>query len=100
MFVETDAGLTNICGDIFYDNQDNLFAPILDIQVGEPTVTANRAMTLVQEKRAIKKAFSKARYLLPGHDSPILVESGIPIRHLPDGVPGAIEPVSKPEVVA
>jgi glyoxylase-like metal-dependent hydrolase (beta-lactamase superfamily II) len=74
VLVETEEGIANICGDIVYDVADQLITPHLDINFNEPTVTANRSTTQLAEKTAIKRALATSRFLLPGHDQPVLVE--------------------------
>ncbi|UYY58053.1 N-acyl homoserine lactonase family protein [Sphingomonas sp. S2-65] len=76
ILVETDGGLANICGDIAYNLTDQIIEPILDQAAHEPTITANRAMSTLEEKRAIKKALAGSRFLLPSHDAPALIEGG------------------------
>ena len=76
VLVETDDGLANIAGDIAYHIGDQLIEPILDLQAHEPTISGNRAMRSVEEKRAIKKALSDSRFLIVGHDAPALIERG------------------------
>jgi len=76
VLVETDEGLVNIAGDIAYNIDDQLVRPMLDQAAFEPTITANRAMSTLEEKRAIKRALSDSRFLLVGHDDPALVSGG------------------------
>ena len=76
VLVETNEGIANICGDIAYDLTDQIIEPLLDQAAHEPTITANRAMSTLEEKRAIKKALATSRFLLPSHDVPALVEGG------------------------
>lgn len=76
VLVETDEGIANICGDIAYNLQDQIIDPLLDLAAHEPTITGNRAMTALEEKRAIKRALATSRFLLPSHDVPALVEGG------------------------
>jgi N-acyl homoserine lactone hydrolase len=76
VLVETPEGIANICGDIAYNLADQLIEPILDHGAHEPTITANRAMTTLEEKRAIKRALASSRFLLPSHDAPALIEGG------------------------
>lgn len=76
ILVETEEGIANICGDIAYNLTDQIIQPLLDQAAHEPTITANRAMTTLEEKRAIKKALAGSRFLLPSHDVPALVEGG------------------------
>jgi sRNA-binding protein len=54
----------------------------------EPQVTGNHGTTKRQEKAAIKKLLSNARYLLPVHDRPARVEGGQITARLFDQVPG------------
>ncbi|WP_118137939.1 N-acyl homoserine lactonase family protein [Oceanicella sp. SM1341] len=82
VLVETDEGLANIAGDIAYNVADQIVTPLLDQAAHEPTITGNRAMRSLEEKRAIKRALSGSRFLLVGHDLPALVEGGrIVARH-------------------
>ncbi|MBB3313451.1 glyoxylase-like metal-dependent hydrolase (beta-lactamase superfamily II) [Rhizobium sp. BK196] len=76
VLVETDEGLLNIAGDVAYHVADQLIEPILDQAAHEPTITANRAMSTLDEKKAIKRALSGTRFLLISHDSPALVRGG------------------------
>jgi N-acyl homoserine lactone hydrolase len=76
VLVETDEGIANISGDIAYNLQDQIIEPILDQAAHEPTNTANRAMSTLEEKRAIKKALATSRFLLPSHDVPALIQGG------------------------
>lgn len=90
VLVETDEGLANIAGDIAYHIGDQLVTPILDLQAHEPTISGNRAMRSIEEKRAIKKALSDSRFLIVGHDEPALIEGGnVVARH-----PAAFAPIS------
>jgi N-acyl homoserine lactone hydrolase len=76
VLVETPHGIANICGDIIYDVVDQLVSPYLDLNFNEPTITANRSTTQLAEKTAIKRALATSRFLLPGHDLPVLVQGG------------------------
>lgn len=86
VLVESDEGLVNIAGDIAYDLQDQLIEPLLDHGHHEPTITANRAMTTLEEKRAIKKALAGSRFLLIGHDAPALVRGGQIVGLYPEAI--------------
>jgi N-acyl homoserine lactone hydrolase len=86
VLVETDEGIANICGDIAYNLADQLIEPILDQASHEPTITANRAMTTLEEKRSIKRALASSRFLLPSHDVPALVEGGKVVGIAHDGI--------------
>ncbi|WP_380782694.1 N-acyl homoserine lactonase family protein [Sphingomonas sp. R86520] len=76
VLVETDEGIANICGDIAYNLQDQIIDPMIERAAHEPNITGNRAMTTLEEKRAIKRALASSRFLLPSHDVPALVEGG------------------------
>jgi glyoxylase-like metal-dependent hydrolase (beta-lactamase superfamily II) len=76
ILVETDEGMANICGDIAYNLQDQLIDPILDQAAHEPTITANRAMSTLEEKKALKRALADSKFLLPSHDVPALIRNG------------------------
>lgn len=76
VLVETDEGLANIAGDVAYHVGDQLIDPILDQASHEPTITANRAMSTLDEKKAIKRALSGTRFLMISHDAPALVSGG------------------------
>ncbi len=76
VLVETDEGIANISGDIAYNLKDQIIEPLLDQAAHEPTITANRAMSTLEEKRAIKRALASSRFLLPSHDVPALIEGG------------------------
>ncbi|WP_027134627.1 N-acyl homoserine lactonase family protein [Geminicoccus roseus] len=76
ILVETDEGIANLAGDIAYHVDDQLVSPLLDHGAHEPTISANRAMTSLEEKKAIKRALSDSRFLLVGHDDPALVSGG------------------------
>jgi len=76
ILVETEGGMANICGDIIYDFTDQIVVPFDENRVSEPTIAGNRAMTTLEEKRAMKRALAKSRFLFPGHDTPALVERG------------------------
>jgi N-acyl homoserine lactone hydrolase len=76
VLVETDEGLADICGDIAYDVHDQLVDPLIERAAHEPNITGNRAMSTLDEKRAIKRALADARFLLPSHDVPALIRGG------------------------
>jgi N-acyl homoserine lactone hydrolase len=95
VLVETDEGIANICGDIAYDLTDQIIEPILDQAAHEPTITANRAMTSLEEKRAIKRALASCRFLLPSHDVPALIEGGRIVGLARDGISAPAVDVTK-----
>ena len=76
VLVETDEGIANIAGDIVYHIDDQIAAPLNDVVAFEPTISGNRAMRSLEEKRAVKKALATSRFLLVGHDLPALIEGG------------------------
>lgn len=76
VLVETDEGIANIAGDIVYHVNDQIAAPLNDEIAHEPTISGNRAMRSLEEKRAVKKALATSRFLVVGHDLPALVEGG------------------------
>lgn len=76
VLVETDEGIANICGDIAYDVTDQIINPAIELAAHEPNITGNRAMSTLEEKRAIKRALAISRFLLPGHDVPALIAGG------------------------
>lgn len=86
ILVETDEGVANICGDIAYNLQDQLIDPLLDQAAHEPTITANRAMSTLDEKKAIKRALAGSRFLLPSHDVPALVSGGRVVGLYPEAI--------------
>jgi glyoxylase-like metal-dependent hydrolase (beta-lactamase superfamily II) len=86
--VETAEGRAIICGDVIYDFNDQIVEPFRVIQDSEPQVTGNHGTTKRQEKAAIKKLLSNARFLLPVHDRPARIEGGQVVARLHDSVPG------------
>ncbi|HZB38193.1 MAG TPA: MBL fold metallo-hydrolase [Beijerinckiaceae bacterium] len=88
--VHTADGIATICGDVIYDFNDQIVQPFHEISDGEPRVTGNHGTTKRQEKGAIKKLLSNARYLLPVHDRPAKVEHGQIVGRLHDLVPGPV----------
>ncbi len=90
VIVHTADGVAVICGDVIYDIHDQIIEPFRITQAMEPQVTGNHGTTKRQEKAAIKKLLSQARYLLPVHDRPAKVEGGQIVGRLFDQVPGPI----------
>ena len=86
--VQTAEGLATICGDVIYDFNDQIVEPFHITQAFEPQVTGNHGTTKRQEKAAIGKLLSNARFLLPVHDRPARVEGGQVVARLQDAVPG------------
>jgi N-acyl homoserine lactone hydrolase len=50
------------------------------------TITANRAMTTLQERTAVKRALADSRFLLVGHDAPALVRGGKVVARCPAAI--------------
>jgi glyoxylase-like metal-dependent hydrolase (beta-lactamase superfamily II) len=88
--VHTVEGIATICGDVIYDFNDQIVEPFRITQAFEPQVTGNHGTTKRQEKAAITKLLSNARFLLPVHDRPAKIEVGQVVARLQDSVPGAI----------
>jgi glyoxylase-like metal-dependent hydrolase (beta-lactamase superfamily II) len=88
--VHTAEGIATICGDVIYDFHDQIIEPFHEIGWMEPRVTGNHGTTKRQEKAAIKKLLSSARFLLPVHDRPARIEGGQVVGRLHDQVPGPI----------
>jgi glyoxylase-like metal-dependent hydrolase (beta-lactamase superfamily II) len=90
VLVETAEGLANICGDVIYDINDQIIEPFFQTQDMEPATTGNHGTTKRQEKAAIKKILSTARFICPIHDRPALCERGQITGRLHDRVPGPV----------
>ena len=88
--VHTSEGVATICGDVIYDINDQIVEPFRQNNDGEPQTTGNHGTTKRAEKAAIKKVLANARFILPVHDRPARVESGVVVARLQDSVPGPI----------
>ena len=88
VLVDTDDGLACICGDVVYDVVHQLHSPHLQLMELDPAVTGNHGGSKRAEKGAIRKALSGARFLLPAHDRPAVLERGRPVGRTFDSVPG------------
>jgi N-acyl homoserine lactone hydrolase len=97
VLVETDEGVANISGDIAYNVTDQLIDPLLDQASHEPTITANRAMSTLDEKKAIKRALARSRFLLPSHDVPALIEGGKVVGLMKNAISNPSADVTKSE---
>jgi glyoxylase-like metal-dependent hydrolase (beta-lactamase superfamily II) len=86
--VHTGEGIATICGDVIYDFNDQIVDPFHITQAFEPQVTGNHGTSKRQERAAIKKLLSNARFLLPVHDRPAKIEAGDVVARLQDAVPG------------
>jgi glyoxylase-like metal-dependent hydrolase (beta-lactamase superfamily II) len=74
--VETADGAACICGDVFYNIDDQLGAPLLQVLDLEPAPTDNPAPSRRSEIAAMKRASRRGRFLLPMHDWPAEVAAG------------------------
>src|SRR5258708_6296520 len=88
--VHTAEGVATICGDVLYDINDQLVEPFRQIHDAEPQTTGNHGLSKRAEKGAIKKLGNNPRFLLPVHDRPCRIESGVVTGRLQDSVPGPI----------
>ena len=92
VLVETDEGTACICGDVIYDVEHQLVAPHLQRMDLDPAVTGNHGGGKRGEKGAIRRALRGARYVLPAHDRPAVVEHGRVVGRTFDRVPGPVIP--------
>jgi glyoxylase-like metal-dependent hydrolase (beta-lactamase superfamily II) len=90
VLVDTDEGTACICGDVVYDVVHQLVSPHLQRMELDPAVTGNHAWSKRAEKAAIRKAVKDARFILPAHDRPAVVERGRIIGRTFDRVPGEL----------
>jgi glyoxylase-like metal-dependent hydrolase (beta-lactamase superfamily II) len=90
ILVDTDEGLACICGDVLYDIHFQLTERHLQVMADDPAVTGNHAGSKRAEKAAIRKAISGARYVLPAHDRPAVLERGKVVGRTFDSVPGPL----------
>jgi glyoxylase-like metal-dependent hydrolase (beta-lactamase superfamily II) len=88
--VHTAEGVATICGDVIYDINDQIVDPFHITQAFEPQTTGNHGVSKRQEKAAIKKLLSGARFLLPVHDRPAKIEGNQVVARLQDSVPGPV----------
>ncbi len=58
ILVETAAGVVCICGDVIYDVQDQIVAPLYQMGDYDPQVTGNHSMRKREEKAAVVKALN------------------------------------------
>ena len=93
VLVETTAGVVCICGDVIYDIQDQLIAPLFQFGEYEPQVTGNHGNSKRQEKAAIKKALNSGTFVIPIHDYPARIEHGNVVARLGTSIPGPETPV-------
>lgn len=89
--VDTDAGRATICGDVIYDFNDQIIDPVHSFGPEEYQVTGNHGNTKRQEKGAIRKLmYSDAKFLLPIHDKPAMIENGRVVGRLDMVIPGPV----------
>ncbi len=90
VLVDTDEGLACICGDVVYDVEHQLIDPHLQRMYLDPAVTGNHGGSKRSEKAAIRKALNGARFILPAHDRPAVLEHGQVVGRTFDSVPGPL----------
>jgi glyoxylase-like metal-dependent hydrolase (beta-lactamase superfamily II) len=90
ILVDTDEGVACICGDVIYDIAHQLVDPHLQVMELDPAVTGNHGGSKRGEKAAIRKALSSARFVLPAHDRPGIVEHGRIVGRTFDSTPGPL----------
>ena len=90
ILVDTDEGVACICGDVIYDIAHQLVDPHLQVMELDPAVTGNHGGSKRGEKAAIRKALSGARFVLPAHDRPGVVEHGRIVGRTFDCAPGPL----------
>jgi glyoxylase-like metal-dependent hydrolase (beta-lactamase superfamily II) len=87
--VETAEGRATICGDVIYDFNDQIVSPFHSFGPEEYQVTGNHGGSKRAEKGAIRKLmYSRAKFLLPVHDKPALIEGGRVVGRMDMSVPG------------
>ncbi|MBC8162273.1 MAG: MBL fold metallo-hydrolase [Roseiflexaceae bacterium] len=93
--VQTAEGSAYICGDVFYDVQDQFLDPAYHLLAKEPKLSGHFYVSWLQEKGAMKKALYAGDWLLPMHDAPVKVEKGGRIvgRVWGNQVPGEVTPI-------
>jgi glyoxylase-like metal-dependent hydrolase (beta-lactamase superfamily II) len=90
ILVDTDEGVACICGDVIYDIAHQLVDPHLQLMELDPAVTGNHSGSKRGEKAAIRKALVGARFVLPAHDRPGVVEHGRIVGRTFDSAPGPL----------
>ena len=94
--VRTAEGLATICGDVIYDFNDQVIAPLHQVSYREPQVTGNHAGSKRSEKAAIKKLLNTSDFLLPVHDKPAKIERGQVVGRLDMRIPGPVSQTVPP----
>lgn len=92
VLVDTDDGIAVISGDVIYDVEHQLIHRHLQVMGLDPAVTGNHGGSKRAEKAAIRRAIKDARFVLPAHDRPAVLERGEVIGRTFDRVPGEIIP--------
>ena len=93
ILVETAAGVVCICGDVIYDVQDQIVAPLYQMGDYDPQVTGNHSMRKREEKAAVVKALNSGSFVVPSHDWPARTVRGQITARLGDAIPGPEAPV-------
>lgn len=73
--VETADGIACICGDAFYNVEDQAVSQ-KGVLYGDPVTSNNFVVTRRSEKAAIKRILNMADIVYPSHDLPATVEHG------------------------
>ena len=90
ILVETAAGVVCICGDVIYDVQDQIVAPLYQMGDYDPQVTGNHSMRKREEKaRGLVKALNSGSFVVPSHDWPARTVRGQITARLGDAIPRA-----------
>ena len=76
VFVETDAGLACICGDVVQDVMAQIVAPANPLAHREPRLAGNSGMPQRADRAAIKALLGQVQWLLPAHDDGFRVADG------------------------
>jgi glyoxylase-like metal-dependent hydrolase (beta-lactamase superfamily II) len=90
VLVDTDEGLAVICGDVLYDIQFQLIERHLQVMADDPAVTGNHGLSKRAEKAAIRRAINGARFVLPAHDRPAVLDRGHVVGRTFDSTPGEL----------
>ncbi len=90
VLVDTNEGVACICGDVIYDVQFQLIERHLQVMADDPAITGNHGRSNREEKGAIRKALHGARFVLPAHDRPAVLERGRVVGRTFDRVPGPL----------
>lgn len=89
--VQTSDGLAIICGDVIYDFNDQIIEPQRSFGPEEYQVTGNHSGSKRREKAAMRKLMhSGAKYILPVHDKPAVVQDGRVVGRCDMAIPGPI----------